>query len=220
MNVKRSLQSRIRGWFPQEPEGLKLSIAPDFGAKNPMPAKNYKPGSARVLSPINIAIGLFINLLLVMFLFRADSLPSFSFSGPLGNYVVMAIAGVAVGVVVGMLPAYKILEQLTKGHKTYIKSLKIVTINLAYIILVFGTLLYFFMIHFGTRTFTEFNELFFIFSFSSCLAMVDSTYVCYAVWERRNHCKLWRYNGLFFMVPKSGQNSNLSQSDQNSGNKL
>jgi hypothetical protein len=216
MNVKRSLQNRIRGWFPQEPEGLKLSIAPDFGAKNPVPEKKL-PSTARVLSPINIACVLFSNLILLMLLFSQDSHPSFKFSGPLSIYVVIAIAGVAVGIVVGMFPVYKMLEQLTKGKKTHIKALKVLFIGIAYGILVLGALIYLLVINFGTRNFfTGFNELFYLFTFSSVIAMSNSTYVSYAVWEKLNHCKLWRNNGLFFMVPKSGQTQNSSSSNQKS----
>ena len=122
MKAKQSLSSSIRGWFPESPNGLNFSIAPNFGSKRTLKDKIYSPVPVQVISSNIVTLLLVGTICPVIILFSKSFL---AFQASLGNFVVMVIiAGVAIGTVVGVLPVYKMLDKLTKGRKTLRQAVK------------------------------------------------------------------------------------------------
>ncbi len=202
MKTKQSLGSRIRGWFPSEPKSLKISFTTtDFVAKSPSVQDN------QYVSPIIVAFLLVANVS-VSFLLIINSI-----NLSITNFVAMLIASGVVGAFVGILPTLKVLEHLAKGKKTYTKVSEIIFI-------VFGVLLVClnFVVSFGpNHHVTELQYTIGLFSFSSLMTAFDAKIILFAIWERKSRCKIWVSKSFnLFIVPKSGQNSNLPQGNQKS----
>ncbi len=200
MNVKRSLQSRIRGWFPEEPKGLKLS----FAAKNPIAQGIFKNPKEQVTPELYVTVILLtITGLFTLSIFDRLFLV-FDYFG------VMSISCALIGAFLGTFPAYKILKTLSKGGKTRANLPQIIYFAF---ILVIGTITFYGLVT-SWSNFLIF-EPYYAFFWLSLVAIFDSRFIFLAVWERKYHCKIWMDKRLkLFIIQKSSQNQNYSLNNQ------
>jgi hypothetical protein len=202
---------RIRGWFPEAPKSLKLSITPTFEANTPSSQGNYK-NAVKMVSKKSVGSLLFWNIIcLFLFTFIFENLSIVAFT-------IMAIVGVLIGAFLGAFPAAIVLKALSQGRKTCANLSEIITIAFLPLIaaVLYGFLIgqYIFMVY-RLSELTEFNFMLCTFGLSSILAIVDARIILFLAWERRNNYKILRGKGLtLLIVPKSSGATNFSQNIQ------
>ncbi len=206
MTAKQSLGSRIRGWFPQEPKG-KLSMKHIFVAKNPFAQSNFKNPQQQVTSEL-YALVILITLTGLFALITFDGLYLlFDYFG------LMLLSGVIIGAFLGIFPAYKILKTLSKGGKTRANLSEIIYFTF---LLVITAITFYGFASSWHRNFLIFEQ-YQIFFWLNMVAIYDARVILFAVWERKNNCKIWRGKRLtLFITPKNVHTSNFSLSNQKS----
>jgi hypothetical protein len=192
MNVKRGLENRIRGWFPQEPKTNQYVIASNANNDN-LPVQDtyevYKRTNQNSnLTLLFLSIGVPFSLLTVLH----DVAPII--------LLIAIVAAVFVGATVGLVPAYRELRILDKKGKSNSKISTAIVLVFAIInvCLIFGVL--------AGHTDLRFNEVqsaTLAFSFLSPIVAFDVRKLLFAAWKRKNKSEIWEGKKLqLFTAPK------------------
>ena len=126
MNVKKSLESRIRGWFPQEPSRISMSCKVEFEAKNPPPM---------IRSDFTLSATKFAGALTIFYIIFYGFI-DFSFPS-LERYTISAfqvlawiIVGVAIGIVSMVVYTRNELCRLSRDYQTSVNWKELILILL------------------------------------------------------------------------------------------
>ena len=121
MKAKQSLSARIRGWFPEEPNGHKLSFTHSFDAQSLRAQNNYGYSLRQVSLQIDISM-IFAIILGSFGLILVLSRLSFAY------WIIMVFLGIFVGLFLALVPTNYDLKRLIQGDKTKAKFSQIVYI--------------------------------------------------------------------------------------------
>lgn len=113
MTAKKSLENRIRGWFPKEPYLISTRVKMDCETKKPSPIipSGYNLSSTKLLAGLTIFWIIFYGY----FFFYAFNI----FWRPISAFQIVAwiISGLAVGVISHMLYTKNQLSRLSKDYQ-------------------------------------------------------------------------------------------------------
>jgi hypothetical protein len=202
MNVKKSLESRIRGWLPKEPNGPKVPARIDFRISQRSLITNQLgvgTRSTRFLRNGAIFMVIFGSLLIIQC--NAQSHIA------LTSQIVWIIAGLTGGSILGALFTKRQLRRLAKYNEVK------VGMTLANILFLAGTLIIFTGILIGVLS-SNLPMLIRIGFLSSVFAggspFIGVRYVLFVRWEKKNKMYILQNRSRFFAVPQSGTNGTVN----------
>jgi hypothetical protein len=121
MNVKKTLQNRVRGWFPQQPKLPKAPASINFGVEAPpQPPSQPIPAAEpmRAADGVFAAAWTFIAVFTVFTAVKTGSQLNIAFS----SQFIWVFIGVAVGAVCGAKSTQLRLNRLAKGDEARSKK--------------------------------------------------------------------------------------------------
>ena len=198
MNVKRGLENRIRGWFPQEPAAklpLTANNRVNYASQTRMSTKAQPLSAARVA--LFIPLVLMCSLLLIPLRF-------FSFIST-ATGLASVIGAVAIGLAIGVVPTVIDLKKVQKYGEANQRNSFFAMI--AYVSLVICVVLASFIGHNLWMGISAFQSAIMIFAILSMLALGVSKAVLMLVWQARSESVLMVDKFRLFALTKNARQS-------------
>jgi len=184
---RKSLENRIRGWFPQEPKikNQTFAVSANLPKTQTVPPRRYE-------NSIDDASMLWIVALSLMLL----NLGGYN-NLPFANFIGFVVFGAVMGIFLVVVPAYRELQTLFKTGLSSVKLSEITrhALSVAGLCLIVG-----FLIGQFPHTLKGSIAVFFV---SSALSIIVARALLFGAWERKNKADLWQGKGYsLYSVPK------------------
>jgi hypothetical protein len=197
MNVKRTLQNRIRGWFPTEPYLINRRIKVDTEPKQPpLVIPTLSNTSATTNTAVSTIFWIFLSSFWILLLTSFDNSPS-----PVLQASVV-LAGLAAGAVYGFMSTRREVRILSNNYQ-YKPNGKHVALLTILIVTLFIS---FFVVIVSVGSFailhTVSNGLFLsVYPFG--VSMFTIRYMWFSAFEKRENMRLIMSGGSIFVIPKA-----------------